>query len=256
MDKIFLLRIVLSFLVGGGYMVLILWLAKRFGHRASSALLSTPTTILVGSAFLIWQEGAGTLRDSLPSAALYMAPITIFTVGFMLGKSVLSRIIISLLVWFPVALLVRLFFSEISALPALIIVSAWLFVSDIIFRKIFTVKKIKAAKPKNHNLIRFCVAGFLIAAAVIVSKLLGIFWGVLVATMPVMFLLSMSYFYIDYGSGYLENFAIKSPRILFGIVVFIFCLWASLGVVPVFLAYLVSWIASAVWAYFVVAKAK
>jgi hypothetical protein len=250
-NSIFVLRVALSFLVGGSFVLILIRASKLFSYRIAAAVMSTPTTVFVGLIFLTWQEGVQATRDVLPQLIIFILCSVLFAYLFSIGgkrRTYSSRLVSGLIGWLVAALLTAATTRGITIINAVVLGSLFLAAFHILFTITFHTKKIKTKRAPEHLLYRFFASGMLMSIAVISAKLLGPFFGFITSTLPVMYSLSLSFILKDQGVVYLHNLVRTIPKMVVSILLFQVALWSLLAIYNPYIAFLEAWVLSLCYA--------
>lgn len=185
-------RAIAAFLVGGIYVATMARCAERFGSKAGGLLLAMPSTILVGVSFIAWSEGTAALHDAASILPATISAAVLFLIAFvnLARRSLLLAYLGAIGCWLAVT--VPFASLEVHNLAVSCLVAVGLFsVGILAFRKV-PHRSTKAASQSFRMLaMRFCVAGAVSAATVIVAHLAGPFWGGVCASYPAVFSASL-----------------------------------------------------------------
>lgn len=198
MNKLFVIQLVVSFLVGGGVIALLSFIAEKSNKRVAGIILAFPTTVALGFFFLGWTLSPEAVAEIIPATLIPLGLSVLFAaiyayVANHLAKIVKSKIwqivataIISIGLWFALAIPVVVL--EINRLAvgvagyALLIVIAHLLLQ----RKNYE-KPVTLTYTTGQKLGRATFVGFIVFLVVLLGKLLNPFWGGMFAMFPAAF---------------------------------------------------------------------
>ncbi|HEX5455949.1 MAG TPA: DUF3147 family protein [Candidatus Saccharimonadales bacterium] len=240
----FLVRVALSFLVGGLWIGGMTRIAEKFGSKLGGLLVSLPSTGVVALLFIALtqnQEAMVSATTVMPSA---IAAGTIFLVMF----AVLYRFgwvfayFGAIAVWFALNLplvILRIENIAVSLLLALLIYC----VSVTYFQK-HPHRKLGPVKiSKTALVLRIVFAGTVIALAVLLAKLAGPAWGGLFSSYPAAFSATVILFARKHGIEFTSSVSrtmVHGNMSIVVFAVFVFLLVPHVGVaLGIFFAYLV-----------------
>lgn len=212
MNKIFLIQLAVSFLVGGGLIAFLSIMAERASEKVAGIIISFPSTIAISFLFIsitTSPEKAGEAATVVPAA---IGAMVIFCASYLYLSRVKIRKIysillcasVSLLLWFLIC--VPLAVWKFSSLGGSLLAY---FTMILIGYYLITVKP---GATKAPVLVKYTLAqkikrgafgGFIIALAVFISKSAGPFWGGVFAGFPAVFLSSLITIHYNYDSDFL-----------------------------------------------------
>lgn len=182
----FWLRVAASFIIGGVYISLALWISEKFGPRIGGLTVGLPTTALVGFVFIALTQDLQTAADAAivgPAVASMGAVFAALFAHLRQRNGIEVSLAIALSIWFALAAPLAIFQVKneffLATLTILCLALAF-----------YMVKDIPAQKPVQASLSiaefagRATFAGFIIAAAVTAAKVMGAIWGGVLANFP------------------------------------------------------------------------
>jgi len=202
MDYTFWYKLLLSFLVGGGWVTLTTIMAEKFGSKIGGLLGGLPSTIVVSLLFIGLTQNAEVASQATTIVPLAHGFNTFFILVFVLSipKGLKLAVPLSLLSWFSSAtLLVLLNINRYR-----ISLSGWLvflIFAYVLLEKILRIKShgtVTIEYSAGQIMFRAVFSGSAIAFAVLMGKLGGPLFGGIFATFPAMFLTTLI---ITYRSG-------------------------------------------------------
>jgi hypothetical protein len=191
----FIIKILVSFLVGCIWITAITLIAERFGGSVGGFIGGMPSTVVVALAFIAWTQGAQQASTVASLIPLVFATNAIFLVAYVIlaGKNLVLGILGSLTVWFLIQLLVlRLETRNISLELAI-----WVFtsiVSIILLKFVIPVrsqKKVEIRYSPSQMLGRASFGGIVISGAIILGKFGGPALSAIFSAFPAVFLATL-----------------------------------------------------------------
>jgi len=216
----FWLDILLAFLAGGGWIMLITVAADRFGTKIGGFIGGLPSTIVVSLLFIGVVQGPATASEVTTVIPLSMAFSGIFLAAYALlaKKGFFIGLILSLLLWFLLSSLIIVFrinnFIFATTGYLILFLLAWL-----VFTKYLDIPSLGVVRPHfsaGYLILRGLFGGFIIAFTVVISKLGGPIFGGIFGAFPAVF---MSTIIISYKSNGLEfSRSITKPLFFSGMI--------------------------------------
>ncbi|MFA6214430.1 MAG: DUF3147 family protein [Candidatus Micrarchaeia archaeon] len=192
-----LLKICLSFIVGGAWITLVTILTEKAGSKLGGLVASLPSNMLVSFFFIGWAYGptfASEAASVFPLASLsYLAFLFVFVATS--GKYGLSAFGFGLAAWLAFAIPLGLAGNSDIALGVIvyaIATTAVYFAAD----KYLSIASVQGKRGMEHGshevAFRAIFAGTMVAATVAISNFAGPVWGGILVTFPAAYL-STSY---------------------------------------------------------------
>ena len=240
MDKLFIIQLVTSFIVGGAIIALISIIAERASEKIAGIIISLPSTVAISMFFIGWTLSPEKVAEIAPMLPAAIGVVMIYAITYLyLSKIKLSKwksislsVIGSLTVWFVLAAPLAIFEFNDLFLSILI----YLVVAAIAYY-FLTIKPGVALEQKllkysmKEKLFRAIFSGSIITLAVFLSRALGPFWGGIFGMFPAVFLSTMIILHWNYNSEFLFKVWKNSP-----IGTIIFCVY-SLSLIYTFPAF-------------------
>lgn len=195
MDRLFLIQLLISFLVGGGATAVQTMVAERVSPKIAGVILAIPTTFAIGIFFMAWALSEKDVVGIIPLVPLSLGIAYIFLVLYiLLAASPLPKLsnmivsyVVSIAVWFACSLPIILFeyshlWSSLAGWCVLAVLSTY-----ILERKYRTLPEQKSATMQFSSgelIARSLFAGLLITAVVLLAKTLNPFWGGVFSVFP------------------------------------------------------------------------
>ena len=195
MDNAFLVKIILSFLVGGAWITVITLVAERLGTKIGGMLGSLPSTILVSFLFIAFTQGIDFVTEASRAIpiGIIIDNLFLFALILLLRGNLIIASAISLMLWFALAL----GFNYFQIIDWAITIPLYLAITLIILY-ILEWRMHLPSCPKNYKkystlqlLIRACFSGCVVVTAVIVAKIFGPFWAGIFSAFPAAYVSSM-----------------------------------------------------------------
>ncbi|MBI1969767.1 DUF3147 family protein [Candidatus Woesearchaeota archaeon] len=188
----FLLKVLLSFLVGGLYIAFTIWVSEKFGSKIGGIIIGLPSTVLMSLLFLAWTKNTSAAVAAIPIVPVAVAVNCLFVVAFIFfykyGQAM--ALLVSLLVWF--ALTLPLVLWHIDNIQLSLILSAVYFLIAVLLLHRFPHRKLErfSFAPKIF-FFRTVFSGMIVALAVYLGTILNPLWGGLFGSFPAAFSSSM-----------------------------------------------------------------
>ncbi len=184
----FVLRVILSFIVGGLYVAFIIWLSEKFGSKIGGIIGGVPTTALISIIFIGLTAG----HTAAQRAALIVTPMVATTLilvyvytRFLFMRSEIA-LLLALLVWFFIALMfVKLKLTNLKINVAIAITGMALTAYGV--RNYPKNLKVLTRVLRKTYAVRVVTAGSVIASAVIAARIAGPVWGGIFSSFPASF---------------------------------------------------------------------
>lgn len=217
MVDLFVLKLILSFIIGSFWITLLSVFAEKLGTRIGGATAGIPATMVVALFFMGWTQTPEIASESTTVVPLVVGVNALFAVIFVLFLrfGYWLSLFVSLLFWFIVSyvLVVIKFNNFIYSILAFIF---FLSISYYIFEKMLNIKSKRKQKLEytlNQILFRGVISGIVIVFAVILAKLGGPLLGGIFASFPaltVALIIIMHFSHnLKFISGFLKNFIIS-----------------------------------------------
>lgn len=214
MDRLFLTRTILSFLIAGSGIALLTLLAERLGSRLGGLFANLPSNILISLIFIALAHDIPFVASMMPAIPIGMLIDTAFLFVMMitLRNGILVSLLASLLTWFLLA-------WSASMVPA---TGLWTNVciyaggALVLFLIAEYGMRIPAAPGSGKRYtglqiaIRALFAGGLVAGVIVISGFVPPYATGIISTFPAVLMSSMVILYINQGA----NFARATGKIL------------------------------------------
>lgn len=206
MDTVFLLKLFLSFVIGGLWVILATVFADKYGSKIGGLISGLPSTVLFSLFFLAWTHTPNFAVQATTIAPIVAGVENLFalTYLFLVKKNLLIALVCSFIVWFILALgLVYVKFNNFTISIVAYVLSLLLFywiVEDILRIKSVTGKKIHYTPAIIF--LRGLLSGFIIAFVVILGKLGGPLLGGAFSMFPAMYTATLLITYFAHGPAF------------------------------------------------------
>jgi len=251
MDKIFIIRVIISFFIAGIWIAGATLLAERLGSKLGGLVTNLPSNILISLIFVVMVNGIPYVIDALPAVPIGMAINMIFLFVFIIALQygLLLSTIISLLIWFGLAIAAA-FLNYDNLFVNVVFYIIMSFITFIVLEKVIKIPSAKKSNKKYTPLqmfIRAVFAGSIVASVVVISKffdayILGIF-----STFPAVLLSTMVILGINQG----KEFAQATGKVLVlsstNIVVYVVAVYFTFPRFGIILGTVISFICSFLW---------
>ena len=111
MDKIFILKIIISFFISGLCITISTLLAEKFGSKIGGLITNMPSNILISFLFIALTQNIEYVKDASVTVPIGMTIDTIFLLIFVifLNYSLILSIVFSIFSWFILAVFFNIF---------------------------------------------------------------------------------------------------------------------------------------------------
>ncbi len=195
MDSLFLLKLVITFLVGSLWLTGATIFAERFGSKIGGVIAGMPSSIVIALFFIGWTQTPVAASQATVVVPLVMGIDGIFIIAYALivRRSFPLALIAALLVWFCFSFaLVLIHFNNFGlSLSGFLVLILF---SYVVMEYVLHVKSLAGRKTSlslSNILIRGLVSGLIITLAVAFAKLGGPLFGGVFASFPAVFLSTM-----------------------------------------------------------------
>ncbi len=234
MDGIFVIKLMLSFVVGSVWVTSGTVIAERFGSRIGGFVAGLPSTIVLGLFFIAWTQSANVAADATTVVPIVGGVNCLFIVSYIMLVRINFWLALSgaLAVWFALALALIFFrFNDFA-------VSISTYVLLLFFSFYFVEKKLKIKSEESKKvkltislmLIRGILSGLIVTLAVVLARIGGPILGGVFTMFPAMFTGTLLITYFSHGAGF--SSAVMKASILGAIGVVIYGVIARYTFVP------------------------
>lgn len=195
MNKLFVIQLITSFIVGGGFIALLSFIAERVSARVAGIIIVFPSTSALGFFFLGWTLSPEAVVKVIPTTLIPLGLAVLFPALYVyiaefcakfLKKKVWQIIVsftISISIWFLLSLpVVILQFSNL-AVGVMGYVLLAVLAHSLLHHKNYT-KPISLTYTLSQKIGRAAFAGFIIVLVVFLGKMLNPLWGGMFSMFP------------------------------------------------------------------------
>ena len=210
----FVLKVIISFFVGGLFIAAQSILAERF-LPVGGLIISVPSTLPIDLFFIGWSEDMEAAMKAASIVPIAIALLLLFSTVFIYSaqygdgkiKSLLVANISSLSIWFILAFLVISFrFDNLGLELGVYIVVLFLTAYLLYYRQRRQSPKAltKTTVPTGMNIVlRALFGGLIICSSVILSKVLSPLWGGVFSVFPATYLSTFNIIHMNAGKKHL-----------------------------------------------------
>lgn len=195
MNKLFVIQLIVSFIVGGGVIALLSFIAEKANKRVAGIILAFPTTAALGFFFLGWTLSPEAVAEIVPATLIPLGLSVLFAAVYAyiaeysakIIKSKIWQIIVSFVVsiglWF--ALAIPIIILELNRLAVGVAGYAFLIlVTHLLLKRKNYDKPVTLTYTFGQKIGRATFAGFIVFLVVLLGKMLSPFWGGMFAMFP------------------------------------------------------------------------
>lgn len=255
MTTIFFIKLFLSFLVGGSYILISTIAADKLGSKIGGLITGLPSTVLFGLLFIGWTQTseASVEATTLIPAIIGVACLFLITYVYLVKQNVWLAIFAAILVWAIaayalIAAHITSFFISITIFFVLFLV-AHIFVTRIL--TITTSKGNKIVYSPKIMLLRGLFSGLIVALSVILAKASSPLLGGIVSAFPATFSSTLLITYFAHGPAFSASVAKNSLFAWVSTLVFVIVSRFTLQQFGILWGSLISLITCYISAYFI-----
>lgn len=234
MDNIFILKLLMSFIVGSIWVTTCTIVAERYGSKVGGFIVGLPSTILLGLFFIAWTQSTNIAVEATTVVPMVGGINCIFIVTYIMLVRLNFWLAIAgaLLVWFVLSLVLVIFrFSSFN-------LSVGVYVVLLIFSYCFVEKILNVRSESRREvkltfklvLFRGFISGLIILLAVFLTKTGGPLIGGIFVMFPAMFLGTLLITYFSHGARF--SSAVMKASIFGAISVVIYGIVARYTLIP------------------------
>lgn len=234
MDKVFLVRLIISFIVGSLWVTGSTVLAERYGTKIGGLVTGMPSTVLLGLFFIAWTQSTAVAVEATSVIPFIGGINCLFLVVYitLIQYSFWLALISALSVWFLLSL--TLVFLKINDfVTSIVFYTLFFFISYYIVEKKLRIKSEQGrvvSITSSMLMVRGLISGFIIALTVLLAKIGGPLLGGVFAMFPAMFLGTLLITYFSRGPSF--SAAVMKSSMLGAISVVIFGITARFVYIP------------------------
>jgi len=240
MESIFILKLILSFIIGSVWVTLTTIAAEKYGSKIGGVIAGLPSTILVSLFFIGWTQSTQAVVEATTLVPLIGGVICLFLVAYLFLAPKINfwlSLLGATFIWFIFSL--GVYFTSFRNFGlSFVIYLVLALVSFIIVERYLNISSIKNKKVKytfSMIIFRGLIAGTIISIAVLLAKLSGPVLGGVFSMFPAGFISTILVIHFQHGKEF--SFPIMKVTILSGISVVSFGLFARYTYVPLGLWY-------------------
>jgi len=205
----FLYQIILPFILSAIILIIIMFIAEKYGTKLGGIIGTLPSTIVIALLFLAINKNiyfASKAAEVIP-AELGINIIFLVIFAYIIHKSLIHAFIISLSIW--------IFFSSLIIIINLnnIFISLIIYISSLFFslillnkKKINSVTNIIVHYNKKKIASRGLIAGIIISISILLSNIGSIYSGIF-SVFPAIIISTMIISYREYGPDFTSGLA-------------------------------------------------
>jgi len=224
MDNIFVLKLILSFIVGSLWITMVTILAEKYGTRIGGLMAGLPSTILISLFFIAWTQSERVAVDATTIVPIIGGINCIFIVAYIFLLKINFWVALggAFLIWTLLSFGIVLI--NFNSFPVSAISYACLvLITHYIVEKVLKVRS-KAGRQMQYTLsimiFRGVLGGLVIVSAIIVTKIGGPLIGGMFVMFPAMFVGMIFMTYFSHGTTF--SAAVMKSSILGAISVVIY----------------------------------
>lgn len=253
MDKIFVIRIIISFVVAGLWIAAATLLSERLGSKTGGLFTNLPSTVLISLLFISLENDASYVVEAVQMIPIGMAINTLFLFSFiiLLRYGLLMSSVISLLIWFVFATTGIVLESN-DLFANLVFYILIVLIAFVILEKVIQIKSIKKLSQKYKTrqiLIRASIAGTIVSSVIVISKFCNPTIVGILATFPAVLLSTM----ILLGVYQTKEFAQATGKVLIlsssNIVIYGLAIYLTYPVLGIVFGTIISFTISFFWVW-------
>lgn len=201
--NIFVLKVVVSFFVGGAFIGLLTLFAERVPLKYRGLILTMPSTLAVGLFFIGLTKSPADVSQTVIAATaslLISSYLFVATFAFLSHKyNFVFSLLFAFIVW-SISTFLILTFTPSTFINALLVGIPFLFISYLIVSKLPQITTITPVPFKaRHILIRSVLGGSIVVVTILLAKILGNKWGGIFVNFPAMFSTTFLIYYFTHG---------------------------------------------------------
>ena len=206
MGNIFLLKLILSFIVGSVWVTSGTIIAERYGSKVGGLVAGLPSTILLGLFFIAWTQSTQVAAEATTVVPIVGGINCLFIVAYILLVRINFWLALSgaLAVWFALSFLLVIF--KFSSFTFSIVGYVCLLLACFYFvEKKLQIKSESSRKAKptfTLMVMRGLISGFIVTIAVVLTRIGGPILGGVFAMFPAMFLGTLLITYFSHGANF------------------------------------------------------
>ncbi len=223
MNRIFIIQLIASFIIGGCFIAAQSYIAEKVSEKTAGIVLAFPSTMGLGFFFLGWVLTPEVVSSIVPSTILSLGLVTLFpTVYYFAARlfrkvaskkmQILLSVFVGLLFWFVQAIPIA--YYEINNLGigiAAFCIAATMSFLLIFFREADRPKPPSVTYTKQQLVGRAVFIGFIIFIITLFGKTLGPFWGGIFTMFPAAYISTFIILHWYYNADDILSFIRRIP---------------------------------------------
>ena len=206
MDHTFLLKLLLSFIIGGIWITFATIIAERFGSKLGGVIAGIPSTIIISLFFIGWTQSPIIASKATTVVPIIMGIDALFVVVYaLLSNRKFYIALVGALIFWAVSSFILALVGFDSFLISLIGFVVLVVLSYYILEKRYSFPS-ESPKYTKYTLpllaIRGILSGSIIAFAVLIAKLSGPLVGGMFSAFPAVMLSTMIITYYSHGTNF------------------------------------------------------
>lgn len=206
MTDIFLLKLLLSFIIGGLWTIMATVLADKFGTKIGGFIAGLPSTMLIGLFFIAWTQNTQTAVSATTIVPLAEGAKYFFlaSYAYFLNRGIFISLTYSFLIWFFlifISILIKINSYPVSLfIYFLCLICAYLFLEYKLKVKSVSGRVIKYTS--SIILFRGFLTGIIVSLAVVMAKIGGPILGGIFSDFPAIFTSTLVITYFSHGEAF------------------------------------------------------
>jgi hypothetical protein len=206
MNDFFIVKLVLSFIVGGLYTIAATVTADKLGPKIGGIISGLPSTVLFGLVFIGWTQTPQSSFEAttLLPAVIGLACLFLITFIYFVKQNIWLALCAAFIVWsIPAFGLINAGLHDFFI--ALLIFCVLFCIAHIFVTRIFTIKASKGNKivyTPRILVVRGLISGSIVALSVIIAKVSGPVLGGMISAFPAMFSSTLIITYFAHGPAF------------------------------------------------------
>ncbi len=255
MNKFFILQLIVSFIVGGGVISLLSFIAEKMSKRIAGIILTFPTTVALGFFFLGWTVSPKAVATVVSASLIPLGLSVLFVAIYAYIAEYFAKIVKNKIWQIIVSFVISIGFWFALAIPVVVLELNRLAVGVagytlLVLGAHFLLQRKNYKKPVtltytfDQKICRAIFVGFIVFLVVLLGKILSPFWGGMFTMFPATFSSLMMILHWYYGPKSLfptiQKVALGSLSIFAYTITVMFAFPAYGFIIGTFFAYTVS----------------
>lgn len=211
MDNSFLIKLLLSFFIGGGWAIFATVVVDKLGSKIGGQIVGLPSTALFGFFFIAWTQNpqAAVSATTVAPAAFGATVLFLIVFIYLLKNNIGFTLFASFLIWLIVSSIFIITGFN-NFLVSLLIYIILLLSSYFFVEKILKVKSLPSKKIVYTSSIIFfrgLLSGIMVSLVVLIAKLGDPIIGGILSAFPALFTSTLIIVYVSQGADFSKGFA-------------------------------------------------